>query len=89
MGEVSALEKANRDLEARVERGSTVALRVDLDALAGRLEALATSNRKEFGRLHAAQRKEPAAEPVGDDLAETIAFQRAWSGGDQTNGSGQ
>ena len=82
-GEIAALETAVRGLSDRVERGSTVALRADLDNLVARVEALATSNRKEFGKLHAAQRREPEPEPnggVGDaELAETLAFQRQWS----------
>lgn len=85
-GELAALEKVLHELSARVERGSTVAIRADLDNLVARVEALATSNRKEFGRLHAANRKEPSADadnglsgPDGDALAEQIAFQRQWS----------
>lgn len=84
-GEVAGLEKIVHELSARIERGSTTGLRADLDSLVSRVETLATSNRREFGKLHAA--KAPAAEheplhgPDGDDLAQTIAFQRQWSNG--------
>ena len=81
IGEVAALSKQVAALDARVERGSTVQIRADLDNLVGRVEALATSNRKEFGRLHAAQRREPPVAngvTVDDELAATLELQK-WS----------
>lgn len=82
-GEVAGLEKIVHEQSARIERGSTTGLRADLDSLVARVETLAASNRREFGKLHAAKAAPAAAElqgPDGDDLADTIAFQRAWSG---------
>jgi hypothetical protein len=71
-------------LTERVERGSTVQIRSDLDNLVGRVESLAASNRKEFGRLHAARTPRPPGADAADDnidaeLAEQIKFQRDWS----------
>jgi hypothetical protein len=80
---VAALEKQLAAAVAAIERSSTVTIRADLDGLAQRVESLATSNRKEFGRLHAANRRDPTDSPEfqqpGDELAETLAFQRKWS----------
>lgn len=84
VGELGALEKQCAALSERVERGSTVAIRADLDNLVARVEALATSNRKEFGRLHAANRRDaPSPAENGEsgldaELAEQIKFQREW-----------
>jgi hypothetical protein len=50
-----------------------------LDNLGLRVEALAASNRKEFGKLWHKERGEPRAEPTGDDLPEQIKLQREWS----------
>lgn len=86
-GEVAGLEKIVHELSARIERGSTTGLRADLDSLVARVETLAASNRREFGKLHAAKAAPaPAAElhgPDGDEIAETIALQRAWTNGEQ------
>lgn len=86
IGEVAALEKALHTLSGSVERGSTVAIRADLDNLVGRVETLSTSNRKEFGKLwYQLRDKAPAPDPAeagipGDDeLAEQIRFQKQWS----------
>ena len=83
-GEVATLEKLVHDLSGRVERGSTVAIRADLDNLVGRVESLATSNRKEFGRLHAANRKDHVSSESGDgvgdaELEQQLKFQQQWS----------
>lgn len=90
-GDVATLKTLLADASARVERGSTVTLRSDLDNLVGRVETLATSNRKELGRLwYLLRDKTPAggrAEdgiPTDSELAEQIRLQREWSGG---NGS--
>lgn len=86
IGEVAALEKALHSLSGSVERGSTVAIRADLDNLVGRVETLATSNRKEFGKLwYQLRDKAPASDPAeagipsDAELAEQIKFQRQWS----------
>lgn len=87
IGETAALEKLVHDLSGRVERGSTVALRADLDNLLGRVESISTSNRKEFGRLWALQRgeaKEGPAEasiPTDDEFSAQLALQRQYTQG--------
>lgn len=85
IGEVAALEKAIHSVSGAVERGSTVAIRADLDNLVGRVETLATSNRKEFGKLwYQLRDKTPAggrAEdgiPNDDELAEQLALQKQY-----------
>jgi hypothetical protein len=79
VGELAQVEKLAQAASLAVERGSTVAIRADLDNLVGRVEALAASNRKEFGKLWHKERGEPRAEPTGDDLPEQIKLQREWS----------
>jgi hypothetical protein len=86
IGEVAALEKALHSVSGAVERGSTVAIRADLDNLVGRVETLATSNRKEFGKLwYQLRDKAPGPDPAesgiptDDELAAQLAFQKQWS----------
>lgn len=85
MGEVAALEKLIHSVSGQVERASTAAIRADLDNLVGRVEALATSNRKEFGRLWHLQRRDPDAPELGapsdDEFAAQIALQKQFNGG--------
>jgi hypothetical protein len=91
IGEVAALEKALHALSGSVERGSTVAIRADLDNLVGRVETLATSNRKEFGKLwYQLRDKAPAPDPAeggipsDDELAQQLEFQKQWRNGSTT-----
>jgi hypothetical protein len=79
VGELAQVEKLVQAASLAVERGSTVAIRADLDNLVARVEALAASNRKEFGKLWHKERAEPRAEPVDDELPEQIRLQREWS----------
>jgi hypothetical protein len=81
VGELAQLEKLVQAASLAVERGSTVAIRNDLDNLGLRVEALAASNRKEFGKLWHSKRELPEKSELGtgDDLPEQIRLQREWS----------
>lgn len=80
--EVASLRTEVARLGDRIERGSTVALRADLDNLNGRLESLAASVQRQFGRIYA-QRAEPqpAGDSTGDpEVDELLEFQQRMGG---------
>ena len=82
-GQLEAQARTIVALNERVERGSTVAIRADLDALTGRVEQLATGLRKELGKLWFLQRRELDEQPqgTGDDAFEAqIALQKQYGG---------
>lgn len=86
-GELAQLRADVARLGDRIERGSTVAIRADLDNLTGRVESLAATSQKSFGRLFQQQRApiqradngQIVSENTGDqDLDELLAIQAEW-----------
>jgi hypothetical protein len=88
VAEVATLRAEIGRLADRIERGSTTQLRADLDNLVGRVEGVAQSMQRQFGRIYASRSEQPAPGVPGGtegdadpELTNLLEFQRNFSQG--------